>query len=335
MLAWRLSRPGPLESEPLELVEAPVPSPGPGEVRVRVLVNGLCRTDIHTVLGEITPPSYPVIPGHQVVGVVDALGAEAGRFRIGDRVGVAWLRETCGRCPDCTRGDENLCPNARFTGFHADGGYAEYALVREDFAYAIPDAFDDAHAAPLLCAGIIGFRALRRARTGVWENVGIYGFGSAAHIAIQILLHRGNRVHVVTRGERQREMAREMGAVWVGGPEDDPPEVLDRAVIFASAGELIPRALRAVRRGGTVASAAIHMSPIPEMDYPTCVFGERVLTSTTANTREDGIELLRAAAEIPVRTEVTEYPFHEVHKALRDIDGDRLRGTAVLRVAER
>jgi propanol-preferring alcohol dehydrogenase len=333
VLAWRLSRPGPLSSEPLELVDAPVPEPGPGEVRVRVRVNGLCRTDIHTVLGEITPPAYPIIPGHQVVGVVDALGEDVETLNVGERVGVAWLRETCGNCPDCTRGDENLCESSRFTGFHADGGYAEYTVVREDFAYRIPEAFDDAHAAPLLCAGIIGLRAVRRTQAGVWEKVGIYGFGSAAHIAIQILTHRGCDVYVVTRGEEQKRQARELGAKWVGGPEDAPPDPLDRAVIFASAGELVPRALRAVRRGGKVASAAIHMTDIPAMDYSECLFGERVLTSTTANTREDGIELLRVAAEIPVETEVTEYAFHEVHRALSDIDADRVRGTAVLRVS--
>jgi propanol-preferring alcohol dehydrogenase len=267
------------------------------------------------------------------VGIVDATGPGAARFAPGDRVGAAWLAGTCGVCADCLRGDENLCPSSRYTGFHRDGGLAEHLVAREEFVHPIPAAFDDAHAAPLLCAGIIGYRALRRARVAPGDRVGLYGFGAAAHIAIQILRHWSCEVHVVTRGERQRTMALGMGAVSAGGPEDDPPATLDRAVIFASAGGLVPRALRAVRPGGTVASAAIHMTPVPEMDYSACLFSERTLTSAAANTRADAAAFLRLAAEVPVRTEVTEYPFEEVHRALADLDADRLRGAAVLRVA--
>jgi len=328
--AWRLTGPGPVEARPLELLDLPDPRLGPDDIMLDVRCCGLCRTDIHVVEGEIPLPVQPIVPGHQIVGRVVDRGARAERFAIGARVGVAWLHRACGRCRDCTRGHENLCREARFTGYHAPGGFAERVAVPEGFAYALPDAFDDLHAAPLLCAGIIGYRALRQADVTRGEAVGLYGFGSSAHIALQIARHRGNRVFVATRGERHRELARRMGAAWVGDATDPPPEPLDRAVIFAPAGQLIPAALEHVRWGGSVASAAIHMSAIPAMDYGRHLFGERTLRSTTASTRADGIDLLREAAEAGVRTQVTPVPFAEVHEGLRAIKEDRVQGSAVL-----
>ena len=322
MRAWVLERPGPIEESPLKLVDLPDPEPGPGEILVAVEHCGLCRTDIHIVEGEIDLPVLPIVPGHQVVGRVLSGG---GRFAEGDRVGIAWLHATCAACADCARGNENLCRRARFTGYHENGGFAERITVPEAFAYAL----EDHHTAPLLCAGIIGYRALRQADVTENETVGLYGFGSSAHIALQVARNRNNRVFVVTRGEMHRALAREMGADWVGGPGDAPPDPLDRAVIFAPAGDLIPAALEAVRWGGTVASAAIHMSPIPEMDYTKHLFGERTLRSTTANTRQDGIELL----EEQVETEQTFFDFEQVHEGLLAIKNDAIRGSAVLRVA--
>jgi propanol-preferring alcohol dehydrogenase len=330
--AWVLDRPAPLEQRPLRLATLPDPEPGPGEIILEVSCCGLCRTDIHIVEGEIELPTLPVVPGHQAVGRVGARGRGVKRFRAGDRVGVAWLRSTCGRCADCARGDENLCRGARFTGYHAHGGLAERVVVPAAFAYALPEGIDDAHAAPLLCAGIIGYRALRQADVTEGETVGLYGFGSSAHIALQVARARGNRVFVVTRGERHRELARRMGADWVGDAGDRPPEPMDRAVIFAPAGELVPQALEAVRWGGTVASAAIHMSPIPQMDYARHLFGERTLRSTTASTRRDGRQLLELAARHAIATEVTVFPFDEVNEGLLAIKRDAIQGSAVLRV---
>jgi len=329
MRAWVLERPGPLEQGPLRLVEMPEPEPGPDEICVQVDCCGLCRTDIHIVEGEIDLPVLPIVPGHQPVGRVVRRGERARRFEEGARVGLAWLHRTCGACADCARGDENLCRQAIFTGYHVPGGFAEQVKVGEDFAYALPDGLDDLHAAPLLCAGIIGFRALRQADVTRGERVGLYGFGSSAHIALQVARARSNRIFVVTRGERHRELARRMGAEWVGGPDDRPPEPLDRAVLFAPAGELVPAALEAVRWGGTVASAAIHMSPIPEMDYERHLFGERTLRSTTASTRKDGEEMLAEA----VTTEVTEFSFEQANEGLLAIKRDAIEGSAVMRVS--
>jgi alcohol dehydrogenase, propanol-preferring len=330
MKAWRLAVPGPVEARPLELTDLPEPRPGPDELVLDVRCCGLCRTDIHVIEGEIPLPVLPIVPGHQIVGRVADRGTRAERFAVCARVGAAWLHRTCGRCRSCERAQENLCREARFTGYHAPGGFAQRVVVPEAFAYTLPDAFDDLHAAPLLCAGIIGYRALRQADVTGGETVGLYGFGSSAHIALQIARHRGNRVFVATRGARHRELARRMGATWVGDVADAPPEPLDRAVIFAPAGGLIPTALEHVRWGGSVASAAIHMSAIPAMDYGRHLFGERTLRSTTASTRADGIELLREAAEAGVRTEVTSVPFPELHEGLRAIKEDRVQGSAVL-----
>lgn len=331
MRAWVLSAAAPLESRPLRLTELPDPEPDPHGIVVDIECCGLCRTDIHVCEGEIPLPVLPIVPGHQVVGRVEKRGRDAKRFDEGDRVGLAWLHETCQACPDCKRGDENLCRNARFTGYHQNGGFAQKVKAPEAFAYAMPQG-DATSLAPLLCAGIIGYRALRQADVTENETVGLFGFGSSAHIALQVARARGNRVLVVTRGQRHRDLARRMGAVWVGDSGDTPPEPMDRAVIFAPAGELIPQALEAVRWGGTVASAAIHMSRIPEMDYTKHVFGERTLRSTTASTRQDGEELLELADR--VHTEVTLFPFEECNEGLLAIKQDRIQGSAVLRVKD-
>ncbi len=331
MRAWVLSAAAPLESRPLRLQELPDPEPDPREIVVDVECCGLCRTDIHVCEGEIPLPVLPIVPGHQVVGRVQKRGKDAKRFDQGDRVGLAWLHETCEICQDCKRGDENLCQHARFTGYHENGGFAGKVKVPEAYAYAMPDG-DAASLAPLLCAGIIGYRALRQADVTRDETVGLYGFGSSAHIALQVAQARGNRVMVVTRGEKHRDLARKMGAAWVGDSGDTPPEAMDRAVIFAPAGDLIPEALEAVRWGGTVASAAIHMSKIPEMDYTKYIFGERTLRSTTASTRQDGEELLALASRI--RTEVTLFPFEECHEGLLAIKQDRIQESAVLQVKD-
>jgi len=331
MKAWLLEKPGRVSAQgPLKLRELEDPTPGEGEILVDVSVCGLCRTDIHIAQREIPLPRLPIVPGHQVVGRVVSGGR---RFEPGARVGLAWLHETCGACGDCFRGDENLCRNARFTGYHVHGGYAERVTVPEDFAYAIPSSIPDEQAAPLLCAGIIGYRALKQADVEEGENVGLYGFGSSAHIALQVARAMGCHVYVVTRGERHRALAREMGAEWVGGASENPPDKLDRAVLFAPAGELVPRALEAVRWGGTVASAAIHMSPIPPIDYDTQLFGERTLRSTTASTRQDGEELLELAADGVIHTQVEPFAFDDVNEGLRRIVADEIQGSAVLRVA--
>jgi len=312
------------------VVDVPEPEPGPGEVRVRVSVCGICRTDLHVIEGDLEPKRLPLIPGHQVVGVVDALGEGSNRFAPGDRVGIAWLRATCGTCAYCLSGRENLCETSLYTGYHRDGGYAEAAVVPEDFAYPIPPAFEDAEAAPLLCAGIIGFRALSRAEVPTNGRLLLVGFGSSAHVVLQIARHRGHDVYVVTRGEGHRELARRMGAVWVGEPGEAPPVDVDSAIVFAPAGEVVPPALEAVGRGGTVALAGIHMSPIPALDYERHLFHEKRLQSVEANTREDGRALLSEAAEIPIRPEITSFPLAEANDALIALKHDSINGSGVL-----
>lgn len=335
MRAMVLRSIAPIENRPLELVERTVPEPGPGELLVRVHTCGVCRTDLHVIEGDLPKATLPIVPGHQVVGVVERRGEECrGPLEVGDRVGIAWLRHSCGECRWCRAGQENLCPRSRYTGYHEDGGYADFALVPEDFAYAIPDAFENVDAAPLLCAGIIGYRALGRSGVPDGGRLLLYGFGSSAHVVMQIARHRGCDVQVVTRGESHRELARRMGATWVGDAGAMPPEAPDGAIIFAPAGEIVPEALRAVRRGGTVATAGIHMSPIPEMEYEACLFHEKTLQSVEANTREDGRGLLREAAEIPVRPRVTEFPLEEANEALVLLKQDGIDGSAVLRVSE-
>jgi len=332
MRAMVLDAPAPIDSRPLQLVDLPIPEPGSGEIRVRVHLCGVCRTDLHVVEGDLPPQAPRIVPGHQVVGVVDALGAGCTLLRVGQRVGIAWLRETCGVCAHCRRGAENLCERARFTGWHANGGYAEYAVVREDFAYALPDAIADAEASPLLCAGIIGYRALRRANIRPGGRIGLYGFGASAHIAIQVARHLGCRVFVMTRHARHRALATSLGAEWAGSATDAPPEPLDSAVLFAPAGELVPPALAALDRGGTLALAGIYLTQIPPLDYDAHLFQERTLQSVTANTREDGRELLRLAAEIPIRPHTVPFDLEDANDALRQLKHDGFEGAAVLTV---
>ena len=327
MKSMILERISPVAERPLRLIDMPDPVPGPGEIRIRVRACGVCRTDLHVVEGDLPEHTLPIIPGHQIVGKVDALGPGARVFSPGDRVGVAWLRGTCGVCG---HGDENLCPDSRYTGYHENGGYAELAVVPEEYAYPIPDQFDDLQAAPLLCAGIIGYRALQRAEVPAGGRLALYGFGSSASVVIQIALHRGCEVHVVTRGESHRQLARDMGAHWVGRAGDTPPAEVDSAIIFAPAGEIVPDALRSVRKGGTVAMAGIYMSPIPQLDYETHLFHEKNLRSVEANTREDGRSLLLVAAEVPVRARVTTFPLEEANEALVRLKNDQIDGSAVL-----
>lgn len=333
MRAQVLHEIAPIETAPLRLVERPVPEPAPGEVRLRVRGCAICRTDLHVIEGELPRHTLPIIPGHQIVGVVDAVGPACRRLRPGQRIGVAWLRYTCGQCRFCRADRENLCEAARFTGYHADGGYAEYAVVPEDFAYEIPPAFSDTEAAPLLCAGIIGYRALKRCELRSGSRLALYGFGSSAHVVLQIALHRGCEVFVVSRAAAHRELARALGAAWVGADAAEMPAKADSAIIFAPAGTLVPAALAQLEKGGTLALAGIYMSAVPPLDYERHLFYERDVHSVTANTRADARELLAEAAEIPIRPHVTCYPLADANRALQDLKADQVNGTGVLVMA--
>jgi len=330
MRAWVVSEPRPINQSPLVLVERPVPIPSRGEVLVRVRVCGVCRTDLHLAEGELTPRGSHVVPGHEVVGEVVLLGEGASRFRTGDRVGIAWLRHTCGACRWCRAGRENLCPQSRYTGWDADGGYAEFAVVPEAFAYRVPVSFADEQAAPLLCAGIIGYRSLVRAQLPAGGRLGIYGFGASAHLTAQLAIAQGAQVHVLTRSQQARELALQLGAASVGGAFDPAPVPLDSAIIFAPAGELVPLALESLGPSGTLALAGIHMSDIPALDYQRHLFGERTLCSVTSNTRRDGEEFLVLAQRLGVQVTTTPVPFEQADVALRDLAGGRVRGAAVL-----
>jgi propanol-preferring alcohol dehydrogenase len=330
MRAWVVSEPRPINQAPLVLVERPVPIPSRGEVLVRVRVCGVCRTDLHLAEGELAPRSRHVVPGHEVVGEVVRLGEGASRFRTGDRVGIAWLRHTCGACRWCRAGRENLCPQSRYTGWDADGGYAEFAVAPEAFGYRVPASFGDEQAAPLLCAGIIGYRSLLRAQLPAGGRLGIYGFGASAHLTAQLAIAQGAEVHVLTRGQEARELALQLGAASVGGPFDPAPAPLDAAIIFAPAGELVPLALESLGPSGTLALAGIHMSDIPALDYQRHLFGERTVCSVTSNTRRDGEEFLVLAQRLGVQVTTTPVPFERADVALRDLAEGRVRGAAVL-----
>ncbi|HTR71035.1 MAG TPA: zinc-dependent alcohol dehydrogenase family protein [Mycobacteriales bacterium] len=333
MKAWTVDVPGPIDAHPLVERSLADPTPGSGQVRVAVSVCGVCRTDLHLAEGDLAPKRQGVVPGHEVVGTVDRLGDGADRFAIGDRVGIAWLRHTCGRCRWCRRGQENLCVDPQFTGWDSDGGYAEYAVVDEDYAYAIPDVFDDTTAAPLLCAGIIGYRALRLADLPPGGRLGIYGFGASAHLTAQVALHLGARVHVMTRSPAARDLADDLGADSVGSATAPPPEPLDSAILFAPAGDIVPACLSALDRGGTLAIAGIHLSDIPTLNYQQHLFQERRVRSVTANTRRDGEEFLALAARMALDVTTAPYPLAEANRALRDLAHDGVTGAAVLRVA--
>jgi propanol-preferring alcohol dehydrogenase len=325
-----LDAPAPAEERPLRERLRPLPEPGQGEVRVRVEVCGVCRTDLHVVEGDLAPRRPTVVPGHEVVGRVDRCGPGVGSLRAGDRVGIAWLHRSCGECRFCLRDAENLCLSPRFTGWETDGGYATHAVAPADFVYPLPEALDAAETAPLLCAGIIGYRAYVRSGVRPGGRIGLYGFGGSAHIVIQIARHHGCEVFVFSRGGAHRELAEEMGAAWVGETFEPPPRPLDAAILFAPAGELVPPALEALDRGGVLAVAGIHLSDVPPLDYQRHLFQERELRSVTANTRADGRALLRLAAEIPIRTHTRVYALSEANEALIDLKQDRIRGAAVL-----
>ncbi|NDC36551.1 MAG: zinc-binding alcohol dehydrogenase family protein [Proteobacteria bacterium] len=330
MRALVVHAPDQITKQPLILTELPTPTPGARELLIRVRACGVCRTDLHVIEGELPAPALPLIPGHQVVGTIESLGEGCTRWRAGERVGVPWLHSTCGRCEDCVRGRENLCAQSRYTGYQRNGGFAEYIVAHEDFVYRIPDEFSDVEATPLLCAGIIGYRALVRSELPSGGSLTLFGFGSSAHMTIQVARAQGATVYVATRGESHRALARKLGAAWVGDAFDTPPALTDSAIVFAPAGELVPAALRAVKRGGTVALAGIHMSDIPAMSYAQHLFHEKNLRSVEANTREDGKALLATAAQIPIRPTVTTFPLAQGNAVLAALKADKINGTAVL-----
>jgi alcohol dehydrogenase, propanol-preferring len=333
MKACLLKSPAPVETNPLGFGDAPIPEPANGEVLVRVSHCGVCRTDLHVVEGELPPQKSPVIPGHQVVGVVERLGAGVKQRRIGARVGVAWLHHTDGTCEYCRAGAENLCDHPTFTGYTVDGGYAEYIVAPEDFVYAIPEAFSDQQAAPLLCAGIIGFRSLRLSGIEDGGKLGFYGFGAAAHLAIQVASHWNVEVYAMTRDARHRRLALELGAKWAGDTFAEPPAKLDAAIVFAPAGEIVPAALSVLRKGGTLVLGGIHMSPIPSFSYD-LLYEERVIRSVANNTRLDGEDFLRVAAEISIRTHVQLFSLQDANRALNALKNDAIEGAAVLKIVQ-
>ncbi len=334
MRAMVLNKFAPVDQNPLELVGLPVPEPGPRDVLLQVKVCGVCHTDLHTVEGELPQTKLPIIPGHEIVGIVEKQGAQASRFKDGDRLGVAWLHSSCGQCRYCLKGKENLCKNARFTGMDTNGGYAEYMTVPEEFAYNIPEIFKDQEAAPLLCAGIIGFRSLKLCEIKSGERLGLFGFGASAHVAIQVAVHWGCNVYVFSRSEEHRALASQLGAVWTGTSKDDPPTKIDSSIIFAPAGELVLDALRMTEKGGVVASAGIYMSPIPEMDYVKYLYQERTLRSVANATRQDGEEFLRIAAEIPIKTTTEIFSLEEANRVLQLLKDGKIKGAAVLEVSD-
>lgn len=334
MQAMVLGEPRSIEERPLHREEMAEPVPGPGELRLRVLACGICHTDLHTVEGELPPHKLPLVPGHQVVGTVDMVGPEVTRFKEGDIAGMAWLYSACGQCRYCHQGKENLCDGARFTGYDVDGGYAQYTIAQADFAYRVPQGFPPMQAAPLLCAGIIGYRALRLSEIGKGGRLGLFGFGASAHIAIQVAAYWGCEVYVFTRSQEHRNLALELGAAWAGGAQDKPPAKLDSAIIFAPAGRLVLDALRVLDKGGTLALAGIYMTPIPEMDYVKYLYQERTVRSVANSTRQDGEELLRLAGEIPLHTEVQAFQLDEANRVLQLLKEGRIQGAAVLHIAD-
>ena len=332
MRAMQLESAGSLEEDRARLVDLPTPDPRPGEVRLRVRACGVCRTDLHLARGELAPPSFPLVPGHQAVGFVEATGRGARRFREGDRVGASWLHSACGVCGACTGGRENLCPHARFTGFHVPGGYAESLVLPEAFAHPLPPGATDTESAPLLCAGILGYRALRLSGARAGDRLGLVGFGGSAHLVLQVARHEGCEVQVVTRSSPHRELALRLGATFAGSLAEVPAATWNSAILFAPAGELVPGILTRLRPAGVLSVAAIYLSPIPALDYERTLFGERVLRSVTASTRRDAEEFLCLAGSVPVRSEVRTYPLDQANEAFRDLDRGDLPAAAVLTI---
>lgn len=331
LLAQLLDTPRSIDTNPLTLAEIETPIPRANEIRVKISACGVCHTDLHICEGEIRPAFLPIVPGHQIVGIVHARGENAKRFEVGTRVGVPWLNFIDADCKWFGTDRENLCENIRFTGFDTNGGFAEFSCVDENFAYALPDAFEDAHAAPLLCAGVIGYRALRLSDITRGKAVGLFGFGASAHIVLQIARFWQKRVFVFTRSEKHQQHARELGAAWVGSANETPPQKLDSAIIFAPVGDLVVRALELSERGATVVHAGVHASAIPSFDYA-LLYHERTLRSAANSTRRDVQELLNIAAQIPIQTEITTYAFADANRALQDVKHSRVNGAAVLQI---
>lgn len=331
MKAMVLRQPGPIAQAPLLPLDIPVPSPGPGEVLIKISRCGVCHTDLHIVEGDLTPQKLPVVPGHQVVGFVEQVGQDVMKFTTGDRVGVPWLYTSCGHCDHCRNGEENLCLQARFTGYDVDGGYAEYMVARADYTYRLPEGFGDAETAPLLCAGIIGYRALRLTEIRPGGRLGLFGFGASAHLAIQVARYWGCEVYVFTRTDAHRRLAEDLGAVWVGSSQDPPPHPLDGAVVFAPSGTVVIDALRQLRRGGTVAVNAVHVDHIPEFDYR-LLYWERTLRSVSNSTRRDAEEFLSLAAAIPVRARIVTSRLEAANEVLQAVKHGEISGAAVLEV---
>lgn len=331
MKSMILRTPAIVENSPLALVDMPKPAPKAGECLIRVHTCGVCRTDLHITEGEIHPPSFPLIPGHQAIGVVEAIGAGVDEIQVGMRVGVPWLYATCGVCEACLRGEENLCPSAHFTGFHVHGGFAEYVIARSKFVLTIPSNLSDVEAAPLLCAGIIGYRSLRKVELAPGERLGLVGFGASAHLALQVANAWGCMSYVFTRSPEHRQHARDLGAIWVGGIEENPPERLDRVIIFAPNGKLVPLALEKLRPGGTLAINAVFMSDIPAFPYD-LIYGERAICSVANATYQDGRQFLELASKIPLHVSVVEFRLDEANHALLDLKQSRINGEGVLLV---
>ena len=331
MQAMILEKPNDIDTAPLKQIDIPAPQPVDIQVLIRVKVCGVCHTDLHTVEGELELPKLPIIPGHQIVGVVEQNGPRASRYKIGDRVGVAWINNTCGKCEYCRSGFENLCRRAQFTGLHADGGYAQYTVVDENFAYPIPDEFDDAQASPLLCAGVIGYRSLRLSELKPGQNLGLFGFGASAHLVLQVARHWDCGVYVFTRSQNHQKLARELGAVWAGTAQDDPPEKLHSAITFAPVGWIIPQALQKLRPAGVLAINAVYMTPIPELEYP-LIYEERTVRSVAHVTRRDAEEFLPLAAEIGLKPEVEMFNLFEANEVLKKLKNSEINASCALTI---